>query len=232
MPRFHIFLTVFLAMIILFVPFRIYSQNVPGDIIIKIDENDSLRLKIRTALLYRNVQVKFDSTLLIQTEDTVQIKYYPQLEMGNQNVLRILAGDFSETKTDFYDIFVVLGDSIPGSMTWQNKESNVFITYNGFVRNDKVSGRNIDGKISFDRDKKDKVVSGSIFLELIYPLFKQPPEHNRIVLRGKFNLTVGEYREINLSQLQSDKEKESKSRQNLYLGIIFSIFLIAIFGFS
>ena len=46
-----------------------YGDNNFGQIYIAVDGQDSLNLDVRTAFLYRNVDVRYDSTILIQNDE-------------------------------------------------------------------------------------------------------------------------------------------------------------------
>jgi hypothetical protein len=88
----------------------------------------------------------------------------------------------------------------------------------------------INGTILFDRNGDGEIRSGSLRLDLLIPLVEGTEEANRIRMKGSFDLAVGDYRELTLGKNISDLEKEKKRRTNVYLAVVFSIFLIAIFG--
>ncbi len=201
-----------------------------GNIKLVIDSSDSLALNVQTALLYRNVTLDYDSTLLVQNREGVNIKYYPQFGKGKQNVLRILAGEILGEKPRFYDIFFILGDSIPDSVNWKETNSKILMVPNGYVTANKAVSEDINGKINFDRDKKGNIIAGSLNLNFNIQLFESYDILNQVIMSGAFELAVGTYRELALSKSESDVNKKKRGRQSLYLGIVFTVFLIAIFG--
>jgi len=201
-----------------------------GEISIRIDETDSLTLDVQMALLYHNVDVGYDSTILIQSPENSKIMLYPQLDIGDQSVLRIIIGKIDENPT-FFDMFVVLGDTVPNSVEWNGDREKVYITYNGILKSKMSLSEDIHGKILFERDGEGEIVAGSLQLSLLIPLMGRMDKANRVRLKGSFDLAVGDYRELTLGKNISDLEKEKKKRNNLYLGIVFTVFLIAIFGF-
>ena len=202
-----------------------------GEISIRIDETDSLTLDVQMALLYHNVDVDYDSTILIQSPENSKIMLYPQLDSGDQSVLRIIIGKIDDQNPTFFDMFVVLGDTVPNFVEWKGDREKVYITYNGILRSEMSVSEDIHGRILFKRDGEGEIVSGSLHLSLLIPLVGRMNKANRVRLKGSFDLAVGDYRELTLGKNISDLEKEKKKRNNLYLGIIFTVFLIAIFGF-
>lgn len=202
-----------------------------GEISIRIDGTDSLTLDVQMALLYHNVDVDYDSTILIQSPENSKIMLYPQLDSGDQSVLRIIIGKIDDQNPTFFDMFVVLGDTVPNSVEWKGDREKVYITYNGILKSEMSVSEDIHGRILFERDGEGEIVSGSLHLSLLIPLVGRMNKANRVRLKGSFDLAVGDYRELTLGKNISDLEKEKKKRNNLYLGIIFTVFLIAIFGF-
>jgi hypothetical protein len=211
-------------------PLRADNKNF-GSIKMVLNSNDSLELDVQTALLYRNVHLAYDSTLQIQNQESLSVKYYPQFENGNQNILRILAGEILTVEPQFYDIFFVVGDTIPDSLAWKDTSATILMIPNGYVTASRSVSENINGYIKFDRDKKGNVISGNLKVDFNTPIFGSPGGINQVYLAGAFKLAVGTYRELALSKSESDVDKKKRGRQNLYLGIVFAVFIIAIFGF-
>lgn len=201
-----------------------------GEISLQIDDADSLTLDVQLALLYHNVKVDYDSTILIQSPENTKILLYPQVASGDQSVLRIIIGKIEDQNPTFFDMFVVLGDTVANSVQWQGDRGKIFLTYNGILKSEKSISEDIQGMILFDRDNDGEIVSGSMQLRLLIPLIEGTNKANRLRLKGSFDLAVGDYRELTLGKNISDLEKEKKKRNNLLLGIIFTVFLIAIFG--
>jgi hypothetical protein len=211
-------------------PLRADNKNF-GSIKMVINSTDSLDLNVQTALLYRNVNLAYDSTLQIQNQESLSVKYYPQFENGSKNVLRILAGEILTEKPQFYDIFFIVGDTIPDSLVWKDTSSTILMIPNGYVTASRSIAENINGYIKFDRDKKGNVISGNLKVDFNTPIFGSHGGINQVSLVGAFKLAVGTYRELALSKSESDVDKKKRGRQNLYLGIVFAVFIIAIFGF-
>jgi hypothetical protein len=201
-----------------------------GEISIQIDDADSLKLDVQMALLYNNVEVDYDSTILIQSSDGSKIMLYPQVASGSQSVLRIIIGKIEDQNPRFYDMFVVLGDTVTDYVEWKSDREKIFVTYNGILKSEKSLSEDINGSIIFDRNNEGEIISGRIQLNLLFPLFEGTNEVNRLRLKGSFELAVGDYRDLTLGKNISDLEKKKKKRSNLYLAIVFSVFLVAIFG--
>ena len=202
-----------------------------GQITLKIDQADSVKLDVQMAFLYRDVSVKYDSTILIQNSESSTILLYPQVSKGDKNVLRIIIGKIDDKNPRFLDMFVELGDTVLDSIRWTGERGKIFITYNGVLKAEKTTTEDINGDIILQRDKNGEIIAGKIQLTLSVPLFNSRDVPNQLAIRGAFDLAVGDFRELTVGQNISDVEKKQRKRQNLYLAIVFTVFLIAIFGF-
>jgi len=226
-------ISIFLVIIFLYICFPegvIAESKRFGAISMQIDEADSITLDVQMALLYRNVKVDYDSTILIQSPENSRIMLYPQVGTGDQSVLRVIIGKIDDQNPLFFDMFIVLGDTVPNSIQWEGERGKIFITYNGILKSERSLSEEIQGKILFDRDNDGEIVSGSMQLSLLIPLIESTNKANRLRMKGSFDLTVGDYRELTLGKNISDLEQQKKKRNNLYLAIVFTVFLIAVFG--
>ena len=127
-------------------------------------------------------------------------------------------------------MFIVLGDTVPNVVQWEGDRGKIFITYNGKLKSERSLSEDIQGRILFDRDSEGEFVSGNLELSLLIPLIEGTNEANRLGMKGSFDLAVGDYRELTLGKNISDLEKQNKKRNNIYLAVVFTVFLIAVFG--
>jgi hypothetical protein len=201
-----------------------------GEIIIQFDSTLEQTYNIERALLFRNVSIVNDSTATIQNEEGVDVFFYPQLNEGHQNVLRLIARENSDSTSKFYDIFINLGDSIPDNLNLQNENGLIYILPNGEALSNVSVSQNINGEIKINQDTKSEAVSGRIDLNLDYSSYNDINVYQQIHLAGNFNVPVGVYEETSLATEADRKSRESKYKRNIYAGLIISIFLIAIFG--
>ncbi len=200
-----------------------------GKLNIKIDDKPELSYQVRRALLYRQVSIKYDSTVLVQNKNSREIYYYPQLDSGQQNVLRLLAGTFKKDKQDFFDVFINLGDSIPDSLTFTNGMDEIFISKNGKIQLFKSTSQNINGSLHINYEKQ-KVVAGQLNLSFTINNYLEINQTEQFEMNGTFEVAAGDYRELSMGITSSDKEASSKKKQSLYFAIILSVFFIVIFG--
>lgn len=201
-----------------------------GNINIKIDDKESTNFPVQQALLYRKVILSYDSTVLVQGGESRRILYSPQFGSGENHVLRIIAGNLSDQNPDFYDILIVLGDTLPDTVSWRGDSYLVFISKDGMLLPQKTDSRNITGQVTFTRDKKGDIQSGVLFMEFDQPQSLSPLIFSHYIMDGRFELAVGDYRDLSLGQSDSDLKEKEKRRQNIYWALIFSVFLLAIFG--
>jgi hypothetical protein len=207
------------------------KDNKFGEMFITIDKQDSINLGVRMAFLYKNVNVKYDSTILVQNKENSEIKLYPQLVTGDKNVLRIMAGDIEEQEPLFFDLFFIIGDTVQGKINWVDEREKIYITYNGILQSQKIQTDHINGTVSFKTDKKGQVISGILKLRFQAPLFSENGSLNEIKLNGSFDLAVGDYRDLTVGKNLSDIQEKKKRRQNIYVAVFLTVFLVAIFGF-
>jgi len=200
-----------------------------GNLNIKIDDKSELSYQIQRALLYRQVDIKYDSTVLIQNKNYSDIYYYPQLDSGKKNVLRLLVGEFKKDEQDFFDIFINLGDSIPDSLSFAGDNGDIFISKNGKIQLFKSTSQNINGSIHIE-NSKGKVVAGQLDLSFMIENYLELGRMENFVMNGSFELAAGDYRELSMGITSSDKEASNRRKQSLYFAIILSVFFIAIFG--
>ncbi|UCF65717.1 MAG: hypothetical protein JSW33_07750 [bacterium] len=202
-----------------------------GEISLQIDQADSINMDVQMAFLYRKVSIRYDSTILIQNPESSKVLLYPQVSKGKENVLRIIIGKIDDKNPTFFDMFVVLGDTVTDSISWKGERNKIYITYNGVLKAKETQTEDINGYVVLERNKNGEYVAGSIKLGLSVALFNSQELANRLFMRGSFDLAVGDFRELTVGQNISDIEKKQKKSQNLYLAIVFTVFLIAIFGF-
>ena len=207
------------------------NDNKFGEMFVTIDNQDSIKLDVRMAFLYRKVDVEYDSTILVQNKDNSEIRLYPQIVSGDKNVLRIMAGELDDQEPFIFDLFFVLGDSVKNTIKWVNEREKIFITYNGFLTSQKILTDNINGTMSFNINDKDQAVSGKLKLSLRAPLFSENGTPNEVKLNGKFDLAVGDFRDLTVGKNLSDLDAKKKRRQNIYIAVFLTVFLVAIFGF-
>ena len=201
-----------------------------GNLTLQLDDQKTEKFPVQQALLYRKVVLDYDSTVLIQGGDSSRILYSPQFGSGENHVLRIIAGTLSDQNPDFYDILVVLGDTLRDTITWKGDSSRVFITVKGLLQPQKPRSKNICGQVIFNRDKKNNIQSGILRLDFDIPNLFSVAKKNHFMFDGKFQLAVGDYRYISIGQTETDLKEKERRRQNIYWALILSAFLLAIFG--
>jgi hypothetical protein len=222
-------------LLIIFILFIVFMIPVLADepesdkLSIKINGEAEQLYQVQRALLFRQVKVEYDSTVLIQNDTSSQVYYYPQLDAGKENVLRLLVGTINNEKQDFFDFFINLGDSVRDSLTFKDDSADIFIARNGKMQLFKSTSQNINGFLQVE-SKKEKVIAGQMDLSFTIKNYLQINQTENFQIKGSFGVTTGDYRELNMGMTTKEKETKSKRRHALYLAIIVSVFFIAIFG--
>jgi hypothetical protein len=206
------------------------QKSTLGSLNIQLNDQKKENFTVQQALLYRKVVLDYDSTVLIQGGDSSRILFSPQFGSGENHVLRIIAGTLSDQNRDFYDILVVLGDTLCDTITWKGDSSLVFISVEGLLQPQRARSKNITGQVIFNRDKKNNIQSGILWLEFDIPNLFFLAKTNHFILDGKFELAVGDYRYISIGKIETDLKEKERRRQNIYWALILSAFLLAIFG--
>jgi hypothetical protein len=207
------------------------NDNKFGEMFVTIDNQDSIKLDVRMAFLYRKVNVEYDSTILVQNKDNSEIRLYPQIVSGDKNVLRIMAGEIDDQEPFIFDLFFILGDTVNSTIRWVDEREKIYITFNGFLTSQKILTDKINGLMFFNINDKGQAVSGDMKLSLRAPLFSDNGAPNVVKLNGEFDLAVGDYRDLTVGKNLSDLDAKKKRRQNIYIAVFLTAFLVAIFGF-
>jgi hypothetical protein len=215
----------------IFFSYSFADQKKFGNLEFQIDEREPINFDIQRALLYQNVSIEYDTTILIQNENSSQLLFFPQVSSGEVSILRIIFGDFAFQKKNFYDIYFMIEDSIPDSLAWTDDSAKIFMAVNGNAKSFQSHSKNINGYILFDRNNDEEIISGKLDMGFDISVLRDEGEYNHMNIKGSFDLVVGEYRELTLGEQVSDVDKKKKQRQNIYLAVIFAVFLVAIFGF-
>ncbi len=201
-----------------------------GKVDLTIDALPAQSLVINRALLYRNVNIHYDSTVIIQNSAGMEVLYYPQLEEGKENVLRLILDRKSDSVKDFYDMYFNLGDSIPDSLYWNGAAGKIFLAHNGEARPLRPRSRDIRGSIEIVDGDHNRAVTGRLDLNFQMPVLADDTVASRVALKGAFDVPVGKFQETSIGTVSEKKGKSSTYKRNLYLAIIGSVFLIAVFG--
>ncbi|MFZ0391886.1 MAG: hypothetical protein WAN36_15600 [Calditrichia bacterium] len=202
-----------------------------GNIYLDIQGLPAGKLPIQRALLFQGVTISYDSTVLVQNPKGQRILYYPQMNEGSGNVLQLIIGEQTDSVANFYDVYVDLGDTLQKEIRWTNRSGSVFLAYNGLAQPFTPSSRNISGSISLDTQNKE-AVAGTIDIRFQQKLLMEDASPRQIILKGDFDVPVGKYRESSIAAAETEKQKKNKYRNNIYLAVVISIFILAIFGFK
>ena len=216
-----------------FFPISGWGQLEPlGEITLKIDDQQKRDYPIKQALFYRKVSIDYDSTILLQSSKSVKVLYYPQLDRGQENVLRLIVERKTDQRSDFYDFFINVGDSLQDSVHWENSQGNIFLAHKGQVWPTKSYAENVRGDVVLVESKTSRAVSGSLNLSFDLPAlnFDMQPHHFQI--EGTFDVPVGHYRETSLSTATVDMARKKKYRNNLYLAMGLTLIILVLFGFK
>lgn len=224
----------FYAVLMLFlwqIGFSKTQVNYFGEVNVQIDSAAVCNCVIERALLYRQVSVHYDSTAMLQGKGWHQVLYYPQIEEGGENVLRLIFSNKKDTLKTFYDLFINLGDSVPDSVHWENERSKIYLAYDGMAQAIRPKSENIQGDILIIKSRKSEAVSGKFDLSFAAPLFNGEQNAHVFHLSGTFDVPVGEYKTTSLATEETRKALKQKYKNNIYLALVLSAFIIAIFGF-
>lgn len=202
-----------------------------GEMDLKMGSLMPVKYEIQQALVFRGVTVSIDSTAILQDTASVKVLYYPQLDKGENYVLRLIFGTETDSTIRFFDFMADLGKSIPDSIVWENEKGKVFLSYNGEPLPIPESSQQITGKIHLLKSKDEKTVTGDLDLRFLMPFSSDQLRPIPIEMKGIFDVPVGEYRSARLVSIDEKKKLRDKYRSNLYLGIAISLFIVAIFGF-
>lgn len=206
--------------------------NIPsiGEMSLQIGDQKKINYPVRQSLIYRRVTLAYDTTAFVQSDSASMVLFSPQFNRGENNVLRIIFGNLDSQTPDFYDLMVILGDTLKDTISWEGDSALVFLSRNGLLQSHQTWSKNINGRVIFSSSRKKEIQSGEMQLEFTLQGMDGLAFENHFNLSGKFELLVGDYRDISLGQTDSALKEKERKRQNIYWALIISVFLIAIFG--
>lgn len=221
--------------ILLILPGITEAQEAPGfgQMTVTLDDGSPQIFPIQEALLYRQVKLVFDSTAIVQNKKGDRIYFYPQLDKGSGDLLRLILGKLPTEKEKnnlFFDLFIELGDSLPDSLVWRDADSGVVFLPNGILLPGGLSPGHINGIIRLTHIDENKEVSGNLNLSFDLPFSLPGRDIRHVKLTGDYKVPVGEYRSTSISTVTQKEEMKGRYRRNIYLAVIMTVFLLAIFG--
>ncbi len=198
-----------------------------GQIQISIDGKSEGTFEIEPALLYNRVKIEYDTTVILQGKHSREILYYPQLEQGDQNVLRFILTGPGDSNTEKYELFVDLGDSIPPVLEWKNESGKIFFAKSGEMRDSPAESRNIDGVFHLNKEGEKTSISGDMDIQFDIAYGNEGNENHHIGLTGNFEVPSGRYRQAAIASASDIEQKKNKYRNNMYLAMAASILIAA-----
>ncbi len=226
------FRIVFLVWVLLVLDVAESLADIPsiGEMSVQTDNQKKINYPIRQALIYRRVTLAYDTTAFVQSDYTSMVLVSPQFNRGENNVLRIIFGNLDIQFPDFYDLLIILGETLKDTISWKGDSSLIFLSRNGLLQSHQTWSKNINGEIIFSSSRKKEIQSGVMKLDFDMEGMVSLALKNHFNLSGTFELLVGDYRDISLGQTDSALKEKERKRQNIYWALIISAFLIAIFG--
>ncbi|NOX37523.1 MAG: hypothetical protein GXO78_08295 [Calditrichaeota bacterium] len=200
-----------------------------GEIQLQIDQQPPRMYNIVQALLYRQVDIKYDTTVVVQNADSVTYLFYPQLIQGQRIILRLIA----QSKTleeDFYDLFILLGDSLSETMVFRQQDSSIFIKHNGLLETVQKYSRNLSGEFRLKETQGGRNVVGDFAIDFDYPIVENDTRMHRIHLEGSLRVPTGKFRETSLSTETQQEERKKSFQRNLAVAIIITIIIVSTIG--
>ena len=170
-----------------------------GEVTFSINDSSSQTYTIRQALIYRNVSLQNDTSIIVQNKSDAQFLYYPQLSSGTKNILRLIFGEEAGTNRDFYDLYIDLGDSLPDNISFNNDQNRIFLNPKGEMTHADYRTDAINGLVHIIQNSKNKEVAGNFDIS-----FHQKDLNGKILekfikINGEFDVPMGKYPEISLS---------------------------------
>ena len=221
-----------IAVLILFSMFSTGSLigAIFGELKIQVDQQRIQEYKVVQALLLENVDVGLDTLLQIQSSAGTDVLFYPQIQKGNNLVLRLIAQRSGTKEEDFYDIFFLLGDSLANPLHITNQDSTVFFQKNGKLMSQPRYASHLNALFQLERSEKGEAVQGHFTAEFDYPLFESDTTYQHIWMEGNLNVPSGKFRETSLAAQAGNEAQQKTFERNLALALILVIITITAIG--
>lgn len=196
---------------------------------IQIDNLEQMNYALERAIIYRNVSITYDSTILIQSSESSQILFIPQLGKGKGNILRIILGDITKREKLSYDVYFLLGDEIPDTLLWGDEDNKIYMCINSIANTYVLQSKKINGHIIFTRDNKGNVVKGEVGVKFEIVSSNEQERIRQFNLDGLFTLAVGDYLDISLEKSISEMKRKNVRYRNILIGVFAAIFVVTIY---
>ena len=200
-----------------------------GEVKLQIDQQPVRVYNIVQALLYRQVDIRYDTTVVVQNGDSAAYLYYPQLIQGNRIILRLIA-QAKTLEDDFYDMFIILGDSVARTLEFRGLDSTVFIKHQGLLESTRKYSRNLKGVFRLQETARGQNVVGEFAVSFEYPIRNNDGRLYPIKLEGSLRVPTGKFRETSLSAEAGQEERKKSLQRNLAVAIIITIIIISTIG--
>jgi len=203
------------------------SESSFGTVKMQIDSSEGDTYYIKSAVLYQNASVSFDTIVQIQSEMNNEILYYPQILEGGDSILRLI---LALNEDNFYDIIFNLGDSLGDTVVYDAADSKVFFSYDGQLNTFEQRTKNMNGQILLTRPiSKEKQISGELYTSFELPLDKESTRISTITLEGAFNVYFGEFRSVSLATGTPLQENKKKYVNNLVVAVVLAAIGLFVF---
>ena len=200
-----------------------------GEIQLQIDQQSPRVYNIVQALLYHQVDIRYDTTVVVQNADSLTYLFYPQLIQGQRIILRLIA----QSKTlepDFYDLFILLGDSLSETMVFQHRDSSIYIKHNGLLETVQKYSRNLSGEFRLKETQGGRNIVGNFSITFDYPIVVNDTRMHRVQLEGNLRVPTGKFRETSLATEAQQEERKKSFQRNLAVAIIITIIIVSTIG--
>jgi hypothetical protein len=189
-----------------------------GSVQMQVDSGEGETYYIKSAVLYQNATVNFDTIVQIQSDSSNEILYYPQILEGEDNILRLI---LALNEDSFYDVIFNLGDSLGDAIVFDAADSRVFFRYEGRLSNFEQHTKNLNGRILITQPaSSEKQISGELDTSFELPLDKASARISTVKLSGTFSVYFGEFRSVSLATGSPLKENKKKYANNLVVALM------------
>ncbi len=195
------------------------DQEKFGNVKVQIDNLEQMNYALERAIIYRNVSMTYDSTVFIQSSESSQILFIPQLSEGKGNILRIILGDIRKRERVSYDVYFLLGDEIPDTLLWDDEDNKIYLSINGTANTYVLQSKKINGQIIFTRNNKGNVFKGEVEVECEIVSSNGQERVKQFNLDGLFALVVSDYRDFSLEKSMSAMKKKNVRYRNILISV-------------
>ncbi len=195
-----------------------------GRLTIRLGSGAPREYSIIAALLYKNASARIDTAGEVSDTSGTDIYFYPRLDVGNSNILRLVLQQSGGGRPRKIDLFLDLGPSLNHSIALNDSAGAIFLNPENRFFGKPLYSKKLNGLVELHESKGGKKVSGNLNISCITPFFRDDrANYIPVQMTGNFSAPAGRFREISLASMAPRKAISRRYRRNLAIAVLLTL---------